>query len=155
MSDSQDRTRTAPIAPIEVFPLRAHIHSVNTLTGAVGTNRSSEHFALSEAPNPKRIRRSRVKGWRKPDGSVIVDRTSRYGNPYKVGRDAGSNAEAVEMYWRYLDTRPDLIEQIKANLRGRDLICFCDLTEPCHADVLLVLANDVQQFDTTTQGDNR
>jgi hypothetical protein len=155
MSDSQNRTRTAPIAPIEVFPLRAHIHSVNTLTGSIGSIRRSEQLGLFDAAVPKRIRRSRAKGWRKPDGSVIVDRTSRYGNPYKVGRDAASSAEAVEMYRRYLDTRPDLIEQIKANLRGRDLVCFCDLTAPCHADALLALANEFQQFDTTTQGDNR
>lgn len=107
----------------------------------MGANRSSERFGHSDAPEPKRIKRSRAKGWRKPDGSVIVDRTSRYGNPYKVGRDVASNAEAVEMYRRYLDTRPDLTEQIGANLRGRDLVCFCDLTAPCHADVLLELAN--------------
>src|SRR5690606_40457446 len=33
---------------------------------------------------PKRIRRLRSKGWRRGD-AVIVDRTSRYGNPWKVG----------------------------------------------------------------------
>ena len=35
-----------------------------------------------------------------------------------------------------LPTRPDL-----APLRGRDLACFCAPDEPCHADVLLELAN--------------
>ena len=132
----------APIAPIICIPLRAHIYGVIPETGAIGANRSSERFGLSDTPEPKRIKRRPAKGWRKPDGSVIVDRTSRYGNPYKVGRDVASNAEAVEMYRRYLDTRPDLIEQIEANLRGRDLVCFCDLTAPCHADVLLELANE-------------
>ena len=29
-----------------------------------------------------------------------------------------------------------------AELRGKDLACYCPLDEPCHADVLLELAND-------------
>jgi hypothetical protein len=32
--------------------------------------------------------------------------------------------------------RPDL-----APLRGRDLVCWCPLDQPCHADVLLEVAN--------------
>ena len=35
-----------------------------------------------------------------------------------------------------LPPRPDL-----AALRGRDLACWCALDQPCHADVLLELAN--------------
>ena len=27
-------------------------------------------------------------------------------------------------------------------LRGKDLVCTCKLTDPCHADVLLEVAND-------------
>jgi hypothetical protein len=30
-------------------------------------------------------------------------------------------------------------------LRGKDLTCTCKLTEPCHADVLLELANQFQR----------
>ena len=41
---------------------------------------------------PQRIQRHRRKGWRKPEGAVIVDRTSRYGNPYRVGVDAHAAA---------------------------------------------------------------
>ncbi len=29
--------------------------------------------------------RRRSKGWRKPEGSVCVDRTSRWGNPFQIG----------------------------------------------------------------------
>lgn len=36
------------------------------------------------ADTPKRLQRRRVKGWRKPDNCVIVDRTSRYGNMFAV-----------------------------------------------------------------------
>jgi hypothetical protein len=53
-------------------------------------------------------------------------------------------AEAVRRY------RDDLlaggfmitIEDVKQQLRGADLACYCPLNEPCHADVLLEVAND-------------
>ena len=37
---------------------------------------------------PKRIQRKRTKGWRKPENTVIVDRTSKWGNPFKTDSDA-------------------------------------------------------------------
>lgn len=33
---------------------------------------------------PKRIQRKRTRGFRLPPNTVCVDRTSRYGNPYRV-----------------------------------------------------------------------
>ena len=32
-------------------------------------------------------------------------------------------------------------ELIQHNLKGRDLACWCSLDVPCHADVLLDIAN--------------
>lgn len=32
-------------------------------------------------------------------------------------------------------------EQVRLNLRGKDLACWCPLDQPCHADVLLAIAN--------------
>jgi len=32
-------------------------------------------------------------------------------------------------------------EEIKRELRGKDLMCWCRLDHPCHADVLLEIAN--------------
>jgi hypothetical protein len=49
--------------------------------------------------------------------------------------------QAVAMYRRWLDMRPGLVEAARAELAGRDLMCWCPLDEPCHADVLLELAN--------------
>lgn len=37
------------------------------------------------AERPQRIQRKRVRGWRLPEGAVVVDRTSRWGNPFKIG----------------------------------------------------------------------
>jgi hypothetical protein len=49
--------------------------------------------------------------------------------------------QAVAMYRRWLDMRPGLVEAARAELAGRDLMCWCPLDEPCHADVLLSIAN--------------
>lgn len=38
-------------------------------------------------------------------------------------------------YW--LPKFPDLLD----GLRGKNLACWCDLDQPCHADVLIELAN--------------
>jgi hypothetical protein len=32
-------------------------------------------------------------------------------------------------------------EEVRQSLRGKNLACFCPLDQPCHADVLLELAN--------------
>lgn len=34
---------------------------------------------------PERIRLSRAKGWRKPEGAVMVSRPSKWGNPWRPG----------------------------------------------------------------------
>jgi Domain of unknown function (DUF4326) len=34
------------------------------------------------------------------------------------------------------------VEDVRRELAGRDLACWCPLTEPCHADVLLEIANE-------------
>ena len=34
------------------------------------------------------------------------------------------------------------VDDVKRELRGRDLACYCPLDEPCHADVLLAVANE-------------
>lgn len=38
---------------------------------------------------PVRLQRKRQAGWRKPENAVIVDRTSRWGNPYVVKQHEG------------------------------------------------------------------
>ena len=91
---------------------------------------------------PKRVQLSRRKGYRKPEGAISVARPSRWGNPYRVG-PLMSRQEAVDLYRRDLLTGrlPYGIGRVKAYLRGHDLGCYCPIGEPCHADVLLELAN--------------
>lgn len=99
---------------------------------------------------PKRIQRKRTKGWRMGD-AVYVGRGSKYGNPWRV--DLGMSPKGA--VWRYQDALNGLMpfaklpskDEIRTELRGKDLACWCPLTDaqgnhvPCHADVLLELAN--------------
>lgn len=107
---------------------------------------------------PKRIRLSRAKGWRMPPNTVKVDRSTRWGNPFVVGKH-GTLAECLDLYGYLLGgalclTTGNADEQRAANqvlgremkagwpnLRGKDLACWCALDKPCHADMLLTLAN--------------
>lgn len=113
---------------------------------------------------PKRIQLRRTKGWRKPGRAVVVARPSRWGNPYVIGAALQSEDEpvgqvvdrwhAVELYRRWLTGRsatpradlnllasPPEAAEIRDALAGRDLACWCPPDGPCHADVLLQIAN--------------
>ena len=127
---------------------------------------------------PQRIQLRRTKGWRKPEGAVVVARPTKWGNPFKVGGPIGgwvhpgyehlwrddnlidSVEHAVAMFrsyamchfvpvdpsakpYRGIYTRgiESLSAHAKRHLQGKDLACWCPLDQPCHADVLLELAN--------------
>ena len=96
---------------------------------------------------PKRIQRKRAKGWRMPAGAVYVGRPTKWGNPFNV--TATQSREVAIARYRWWLTRglpgstgilPAQPTEIRT-LRGKDLACWCPLDQPCHADVLLELAN--------------
>lgn len=74
-----------------------------------------------------------------PPNAVYVGRPSQWGNPFVLGKD-GDRDTVIEKFREYLNSRPDLQAQARAQLGGRDLVCFC-APQPCHADVLLAIAN--------------
>lgn len=94
---------------------------------------------------PIRIQRRRLRGWRKPANTICVDRTSRWGNPFKVGVHAPNNAVAVDKFKTWIISQdPEaeaLLARAKRELRGKHLACYCNLSEVCHADVWLQLVN--------------
>lgn len=103
---------------------------------------------MSDAP--RRIQRKRTRGWRMPEGAVYVGRQTKWGNPYRPGDGLCSTADdAVEFYRQWIETGenyvnddpPPDIADIRRELRGRNLACWCALGQPCHADVLLEIAN--------------
>ena len=151
---------------------------------------------------PKRIQLRRTKGWRKPEGAVVVSRPSKWGNPFIFGDYTGlarvpavfdpsadweyegrisadgtrhdffhpdgrvtichvrymTRAEVVETYRRLLTgdltpamrsaglrsgpnrTMPVTLDDVRRELAGHDLACWCKISDPCHADVLLAIA---------------
>lgn len=117
---------------------------------------------------PERIQQRRVKGWRKPENTVSVARPGKFGNPFSIGhafsvvdstgvivdyakrrhvfvRDA---AMAVDLFREWACGQIRIVgfhRQISLReireLRGRNVMCFCAVDQPCHGDVLLELAN--------------
>lgn len=114
-----------------------------------------------------RIQLRRTKGFRLRDispNAIVVARPSKWGNPFKIGQSV-----LVERYYpsftRMTVTARDRreaaawcslilgrdwglpegsflnIADVRAELRGHDLACWCPLDQPCHGDVLLQLAN--------------
>ena len=77
-----------------------------------------------------------------PPNTVKVDRTTPFGNPFRVVIDPRI---AVASFERWLNTTKSGIElKQKAirELRGKNLACWCGPTAPCHAEVLLRVVND-------------
>lgn len=111
---------------------------------------------------PKRIQLRRTKGWRKPEGAVVVARPTKWGNPYlivaddsgeRVGWWVSGPGHPPEFAATLTDARQIAVDAFADHaidqpwwldlheLRGKDLACWCPLDQPCHADVLLDLAN--------------
>ena len=95
---------------------------------------------------PKRVQLKRTNGWRMPPNCVKVTRPGPWGNPFKVGgknKDALEPYQAVNLFECYAKNRLNVEPTWLEPLRGKDLACWCsaDGCNPCHADVLLELAN--------------
>lgn len=120
------------------------------------------HFAKDCPQRPTRLQRQRSKGWKKPEGAIYVGRPMIYGNPFPV--DVYGRAGATELFRRFLTGDMSTLEMSQLSrcdpydalsivtlrrlildaipaLRGKTLLCWCSKADPCHADVLLELAN--------------
>jgi hypothetical protein len=89
---------------------------------------------------PERIQLSRAKGWRMPPNTVKVDRTTRWGNPFVMAHE-GTRAMAVDNFRRDAEAQAKVYPGFYEPLRGKNLACWCKPGVPCHADVLIELAN--------------
>ncbi len=74
-----------------------------------------------------------------PKDAVYVGRPTKWGNPYLIN-ERQSRADAIRRYRNDLEASPILVAEVKRELRGKDLICWC-APLPCHADILLEIAN--------------
>lgn len=118
-----------------------------------------------------RIQRKRTKGWKMPPNTVYVGRPTTWGNPFKVG-EHGDAIECASLFRNCIlgNVQPGALNKkqlaaankawpdcfvmpcemtAKIFLRGKNLACWCPILDqqnnytPCHADVLLSLANDI------------
>ncbi|WIW52399.1 DUF4326 domain-containing protein [Mesorhizobium mediterraneum] len=106
-----------------------------------------------------------------PENTVKVDRSSGFGNPFPIINGTSTTMGKTSDVWQvgtwegpamwFRDTKPEAVElavqafrawvmhpaqesllnKAKTSLRGKNLACWCKEGEPCHADVLLELAN--------------
>lgn len=90
-----------------------------------------------------------------PENTVKVDRSTKWGNPFRVGSIvyvAGMSRQAildsehsVAMYRQHVNHPIANIlfrETVRKELAGKNLACWCKPGEVCHADVLLEIANE-------------
>ena len=113
---------------------------------------------------PHRIQRQRTKGWRMSENTVYVGWGTKWGNPWKITpHDDGqatvtdpisattfASMRAAAMHavasfrWQLLN-HPNVLgfteAEARTELAGKNLACSCPLDQPCHADVLLEIAN--------------
>ena len=99
---------------------------------------------------PIRIQRSRKQKQTSPNGLpvIYVGRPTKWGNPFKVGEKGIPTREvAVALYKDWIEQKssnkqkPPTQIQIKHELAGKNLSCWCPLDGPCHADILLSIGN--------------
>lgn len=95
---------------------------------------------------PKRIKRTNFRA-KLPANTKLVTRPTRWANPFRIGDEARDNRHAQLLFRRYLADRPELVEAAIAELHGYHLACYCDLDQPCHADVWLEVVNSAINGD--------
>ena len=75
-----------------------------------------------------------------PKSAVYIGRGSSFGNPYVIGKD-GDRDEVCDKFIELVESTDGLKEDLKSELKGKDLVCFCK-PHRCHGDYLLKIAND-------------
>lgn len=103
---------------------------------------------MNSSDMPTRFQLKRTPGWRMTEGGVSVARPHRFGNPYvTLPKGPYTPDEAVTLLRDLIDKHPEgsdlypSVAEIRERLAGRPLGCFCKLDQPCHADVLIDVAN--------------
>lgn len=97
-----------------------------------------------------------------PENTLYVGRPTKWGNPFKKGCEVDSymilgfdrsdklyygegvnilsNAEAVSLFEKYCLTEK-FKGDIRNELKGKNIACFCRIGSPCHGEKILEIAN--------------
>ena len=81
-----------------------------------------------------------------PPDAIYVGRPSKWGNPFKIGQTyqgkVMNRQDTIDAHkdWLFYSNEGMALLSSIGELRGYDLVCWC-APLPCHADILLELAN--------------
>lgn len=87
---------------------------------------------------------SLVVHWRRSEYDVLIDRTTSWGNPYRIGRD-GTREEVIAKFraWWYLPSQKSLRQRARKELKGKRLGCWC-APRACHGHVIVQYVNRIR-----------
>ena len=97
---------------------------------------------------PVRLQLSRRKGFdlqklsHRTNGleAVVVSRPSKWGSPFPLKKES-DRAKVIARYRAYLHSNAKLKKEARKELAGKNLACWCKPGLPCHAEILLRVAN--------------
>ena len=80
----------------------------------------------------------KVVNLRKEKFDVYIGRPSKFGNPFPLanGSSLQKRMECINKYEKWLRNQPELISQMKKELSGKVLGCYCKPL-PCHGDIII------------------
>jgi len=81
---------------------------------------------------------TRVVNLRREPYDVLIDRNTKWGNPFKIGKD-GTREEVIAKHADWIKTQNALLAAAPRELRGKRLGCHCKPLA-CHGDILAKLA---------------
>ena len=77
---------------------------------------------------------------------IYIGRPTKFGNPFShlsssiAKFQVKTRAESIMKYAEWLMTQPSLVAAARRELRGKDLLCWCEPL-PCHGRILIEIAN--------------
>lgn len=85
----------------------------------------------------RQLQEIKVVHCKKEPFDIYIGRGSKWGNPFKIGKD-GTREQVIEKYKFMILMNDDLLNSLH-ELKGKTLGCWCK-PKPCHGDVLKELA---------------
>lgn len=78
---------------------------------------------------------------RKEKYDVLIDRTTKWGNPFCI--PPWNREESLQKYEDWIQTQDWLLKDIVKELKGKTLGCWCKPNKSCHGDTLAFLADNL------------